>query len=257
MVRTGGYETLEYGKGVPLVMLHGMMGSPENWEPMFKDLPAGCRAVALRFPFFRDGFDFDSVPAITDYALSYLDEAGFEQFVLCGNSLGGHVALDLALTLPDRAAGLVLTGSSGLFERTFGTVVTRPPREWVYGKIREIFYSESHVTEKMVDDVIEVISVRRNLRMLIQIAKSAKRDNVAERLANIKCPALLIWGRQDQITPPQVAGEFHKYLRNSELVWMEQCGHAPMMEYPHDFAVNLGRWWNKHICPGKAKPKGR
>jgi pimeloyl-ACP methyl ester carboxylesterase len=230
-------------------MLHGMMGSPDNWKLIFSELPATCYAVALRFPFFADGCDFDSVPAVRDYAGGYLHQAGFEKFVLCGNSLGGHVALDLAVEMPERTAGLVLTGSSGLFERTFGAVVTRPPREWVYEKICEIFYSETHVTEEMVDSVIDVISNRRNVRKLIQIAKSAKRDNVAERLKSIACPALLIWGKQDQITPPHVAEEFHRYLANSELVWLDECGHAPMMECPHDFAVSLGRWWGRHICP--------
>ena len=243
------YETLEYGQGVPLVMLHGMMGSPENWQPIFSELPLTCRAVALRFPFFRDGHDLDSVPSVKSYAQGYLEAAGFERVVLCGNSLGGHVALDLALDMPDRTAGLVLTGSSGLFERTFGPVVTRPPREWVYDKIREIFYSESHVTEKMLSDAVDVIGVRRNVRTLIQIAKSAKHDNVAERLTHITCPALLIWGRQDQITPPDVAEEFHRCLPNSELIWLDECGHAPMMEHPRDFGRLLGQWWNRHICP--------
>ena len=132
------YETLEHGQGTPLVMLHGMMGAPENWTGTFPSLPDTCLAVALRFPFFEDGFRLDSVPEVTNYAQGYLDQAGFEHFVLCGNSLGGHVALDLALRLPERCAGLVLTGSSGLFERTFGTVVTRPPRSWVQAKVREI-----------------------------------------------------------------------------------------------------------------------
>jgi pimeloyl-ACP methyl ester carboxylesterase len=248
------YETLAYGQGVPLVMLHGMMGSPENWRPVFSELPPTCRAVALRFPFFDDGYSFDSVRTVRDYAQGYLEKAGFDKFVVCGNSLGGHVALDLAVNMPGRIIGMVLTGSSGLFERTFGSVVTRPSREWVHEKIREIFYSESHTTDEMVDAVIEVISVRRNVRTLIQIAKSAKRDNVAERLKHITCPALLLWGRQDQVTPPQVAEEFHRCLADSELVWFDRCGHAPMMEYPHDFAVNLGRWWEKYICPTGVSP---
>ncbi len=252
---TDSFETLEHGQGMPLVMLHGMMGAPDNWQGLFAGLPDTCRAVALRFPFFDDGYRFDSVPAVADYAEAYLKAAGFDRFVLCGNSLGGHVALELVGRMPGCVGGLVLSGSSGLFERTFGTVVTRPPREWVYQKIREIFYEESHVTDAMVEDVIEVISNRRNVRTLIQIAKSAKRDNVAERLTRIECPALLIWGRQDQITPPDVADEFHRNLPHSELCWLEECGHAAMMEHPEDFAALLGRWWRRHICPEGASAR--
>ncbi len=243
------HETLEYGEGTPLVMLHGMMGSPDNWEPLFPLLPSTCRAVALQFPFFEDGNNLSSVPSVVDYVAGYLTEAGFDHFVACGNSLGGHVALDLALQMPDRVAGLVLTGSSGLFERTFGAALTHPPRKWYYDKICEIFYDTSLVTDQMIDDVIRVTSNRRNFRTLIQIAKSAKGDNVAARLKDITCPVLLVWGRQDQITPPDVAEEFHRYLSNSELVWLDKCGHAPMMEHPQDFAGLVGRWWDKYICP--------
>jgi pimeloyl-ACP methyl ester carboxylesterase len=249
------YNTLEHGRGTPLVMLHGMMGAPTNWEGIFEGLPGTCRAVALRFPFFEDGYILDSVPAVADYAEGYLEEAGFRRVVLCGNSLGGHVALELIGRRPDRVCGLILTGSSGLFERTFGTVVTRPPRAWVREKVEEIFYRPAHVTEAMVDDVIDIISNRDNVRVLIQIAKSAKRDNVTERLKAIACPALLIWGRQDHITPPDVAEEFHRYLPRSELRWLDECGHAAMMEQPAAFCRVLGEWWERHICPaGAAAP---
>ncbi|MBS3733576.1 MAG: alpha/beta fold hydrolase [Phycisphaerae bacterium] len=247
------HETLERGRGAPLLMLHGMMGEPGNWSRLSDHLPESCRMIALRFPFFEDGHKLNSVPAVTDYAQDYVEQAGLERFAVCGNSLGGHVAIDLAIRMPQRVCGLVLSGSSGLFERTFGTVVTRPPRSWVREKIREIFHDDEHVTEEMVDRVIGVISSRRNVRTLIQIAKSAKRDNVAERLRSIQCPALLIWGRQDEITPPSVAEEFHRNLPNSELHWLEACGHAPMLEYPEQFAQALGRWWRGHIHPDTSR----
>ncbi|MFW6133193.1 MAG: alpha/beta fold hydrolase [Planctomycetota bacterium] len=244
------YQTLEIGEGTPLLMLHGMMGEPANWSELASHLPGTCRMIALRFPFFEDGNKLDSVPAVTDYAQGYIDEVGLGRFAVCGNSLGGHVAIDLAIRMPDRVCGLVLSGSSGLFERTFGTVVTRPPRSWVRGKICEIFHDDEHVTEEMVDRVIGVITNRRNVRTLIQIAKSAKRDNVAERLKSIHCPSLLIWGRQDEITPPSVAEQFHRNLPNSELHWLDRCGHAPMLEHPEQFAEALAGWWRRQVCPG-------
>jgi len=251
------YDTIEHGQGTPLVMLHGMMGEPSNWEGVLPYLPASCHAAALRFPFFADDVRLDSVEATTEYARGYLDDMDHGRIVLCGNSLGGHVALNLAMEMPERIRGIILTASSGLFERSFGSASPHPSRDWVRGKMCEIFYDESHVTEGLVDWVVSIISVRRNARDLVRIAKSAKRDNIGERLRNIACPSLLIWGRQDEVTPPYVAEEFRSKLPRSELVWIEKCGHAPMLEHPRPFAEHLRRWWHRHICPQDSPEPGQ
>jgi pimeloyl-ACP methyl ester carboxylesterase len=251
------YTALEHGCGIPLVMLHGMMGRPQNWAPLFEHLPADCRAIALRFPFFDDGVALRTVEAVEGYLLGFLDAWGLQEAVLCGNSLGGHVGLDLAARLPARVRGLVLTGSGGLFERSFGHVSSHPPRQWVYDRIREIFHEESHVTDELVDEVVRLIAIRRNTRDLVAIARSAKRDNVSDRLGRIACPALLVWGRQDRITPPDVAEEMTRLIPRSELVWLEECGHAPMIERPREFGQAVGRWWERNISSpprGSQKP---
>ena len=65
-------------------------------------------------------------------------------------------------------------------------------------------------------------------------------------LHKMDLPVCLIWGKNDQITPPEVAEEFHKLLPNSELFWIDECGHAPMMEKPQEFN-NLLEPWLKHV----------
>ncbi len=246
------FETVEQGSGRPLVLLHGLMGDPANWTGLFPYLPETCRVIALRFPFFREDNtrgNLNSIPNIKAYARTYIEQAGLEGAVLCGNSLGGHVAVHLALEMPDRVAGLVLTGSSGLFERGLsGHRGANPPREWVYDKMCEIFHDNAMVTDSMVDDVCEVIGRRRCARDLVAIAKSAKRDNLADRLGEVACPVLLVWGRQDSITPPEVARDFRRGLPDAKLVWLDQCGHAPMMEHPYAFARVVADWWDERIC---------
>jgi pimeloyl-ACP methyl ester carboxylesterase len=239
------FITREAGQGTSLVLMHGLMGKCENWEGVLRYLPADCRGIALHFPFFSEGLRLDSIETITAYARGFLDERGIEKTFLGGNSLGGHIALHLALEMPERVQGLVLTGSSGLFERTVtGPRGANPSRRWVRDKMCEIFYEPELVTEQLVDDVCAVIAHRRSTRDLVKIAKSAKRDNLADRLGEIRCPALLIWGRQDEITPPHAAREFNDLLARSRLEWIDRCGHAPMMERPYEFAEILGRWWS-------------
>ena len=234
-----------------MVCLHGLMGEPENWAEIFPYLPDTCRAIALRLPFFEEDVRLTSVPTIQDYTREYLDHAGIDRAVLCGNSLGGHVGLRLALETPDRIAGLVITGSSGLFERELGGHRgANPPPEWLRDRIAEIFYDSTMATDEMVNRVVHLMSKRRCRRDLVSIAKSAKRDNLAGRLGDVQCPSLLIWGRQDEVTPPEVAEEFHTLLPKSTLAWLDNCGHAPMMERPEEFAAKVVAWWRRHVSDG-------
>jgi len=243
------FETVETGRGFPLVCLHGLMGEPDNWAVIFPYLPETCRAIALRIPFFEDKIRLTSIPAIQDYARQYLDHVGIDRVVLCGNSLGGHVGLRLALEMPQRVVGLVLTGSSGLFERELGGHRgANPSPEWLREKIAEIFYDSEMATDEMVNNVVQVLSKRRCRRDLVSIAKSAKRDNLAGRLGDVRCPSLLVWGRQDEVTPPEVAEEFHTLLPRSTLAWLDNCGHAPMMERPDEFAAMIEPWLRQYAC---------
>ena len=244
-----GFETVETGRGLPLVCLHGLMGEPGNWAGIFPYLPENCRAIALRIPFFDEEIRLTSVPTIQEYVHQYLDHAGIDRVVLCGNSLGGHVSLRLALEMPKRVAGLVLAGSSGLFERELGGHQgANPPPEWLREKISDIFYDSEMATDEMVNAVVQILSKRRCRRDLVSIAKSAKRDNLAGRLGDVRCPSLLVWGRQDEVTPPEVAEEFHALLPKSTLAWLHRCGYAPMMEYPDRFAAEIGPWWRQYVC---------
>jgi pimeloyl-ACP methyl ester carboxylesterase len=74
---------------------------------------------------------------------------------------------------------------------------------------------------------------------IIALAKSAIRNNLGDELNQIKQPTLLIWGKNDTVTPPFVAEEFKKLIPNSELHFIDKCGHAPMMEVPHEFNAIL------------------
>jgi len=229
-------------------MLHGLLGGPENWKTTIPYLPQTFEPVALRLPFFDNENSLNSVIAVVDYVQNCLNDMGVDRVVLMGNSLGGHIALLLSVQIPERVCGLVLTGSSGLFERSFSKIPgVRPAREWVYGKCCEVFHDICHVTDVLVDSVMEVICDRRKARILVQLAKSAKRDNIADKLKQITCPTLLVWGKQDQVTPSEVAEEFHSKITNSVLVWLDKCGHTPMTEHPVEFSHEVACWWMRTL----------
>ena len=84
---------------------------------------------------------------------------------------------------------------------------------------------------------------------IIALAKSAIRNNLGEEISQIKKPTLLIWGNNDSITPPFVGREFHKLISTSELHFVDKCGHAPMMEQPHEFNEILHKFLTKLNTP--------
>ena len=232
----GAYPRVERGEGPPVVMLHGMFGSPDNWLHQVENLSGSHRMVVLELPIFDEKWDDPSVEGLSRYTRSYLDWAGFDRAVFVGNSLGGHIALYLACHNPERVRGLVLSGSSGLLERGYEQgLPTSPSRDWIYDRVAQVFYDEGTIRPGMVDEVVNFLDSRRNKFRLVKVAKAAKRTHMGGDLHRITAPTLLIWGRQDEVTPLEVAREFEEGIKGAELVLFDECGHAPMMEKPEEF----------------------
>jgi len=187
---------LEMGRGnVPVVLLHGLFGSPENWRVIMEDLADDYRLLALQFPIDhrsnRRHTDFRGIEQLTDYVEAFLDQVGLEEIVLCGNSLGGQVAVDFCLRDPGRVRRLVITGSAGLFERSLsGGRRPRVSRELVRERAADIFHDRKHVTDELVEEVYKMLTDRHYVRFLIRIAKATRNRNMSEELWQVKLPTM-------------------------------------------------------------------
>lgn len=159
-----------------------------------------------------------------------------------GNSLGGHISLVFTKRHPDQVKGLILTGSSGLYENAGSSYPKRGSREYIEKKTQEVFYNPATATPELVDEVFDIVNNRVKILHTLSISKSAIRHNMEKDLPKIATPTLLIWGRNDVVTPPEVAVQFHQLLPHSELSWIDKCGHAPMMEHPIIFNRILMEW---------------
>ena len=189
-----------------------------------------------------------SVGGMATYIKDFIKHKKLDQITLLGNSLGGHVALVCALDIPEKIHSMVLTGSSGLYENAFGGSYPRKEdKEYLRQKIAVTFYDPAVATDELVDEVHKIINDRSKLVRILAMAKSAIRHNMANDLDKFKMPACLIWGKNDGITPPDVAKEFHKHLADSELHWIDKCGHAAMMEHPKQFNAILDDWLSRKI----------
>jgi 2-hydroxy-6-oxonona-2,4-dienedioate hydrolase len=138
---------------------------------------------------------------------------------------------------------LVLTGSSGLYERTFGDSFPRKSdKEYIKKKTQEVFFDPDIATEELVDEVFTLVNDRMRGIKTVMLARSAIKHNMLNDLPKITAPVCLIWGKQDNVTPPEVAIDMNKFLPKSSLYWIENCGHAAMMEKPDEFNQILYDW---------------
>ena len=234
---------LERGAGEPVVLLHGLMGRMDHWEALLEHLGDQCRPMALSLPIFDARLGEVSIPALADHVRRFLDALDIPRAVVGGNSLGGHVAIELALSCPDRVSGLILAGSSGLFERGFTRgVPRRPTAEYVRAKLEEVVHDRALVTPGWVESVRQVANTRSCALRLVRFAKAAKRDSIAERLPALRLPTLLVWGMNDVVTPPDVGRRFNALIASSQLWLLPRCGHVPMLERPEPFNRVVEHW---------------
>ena len=122
----------------------------------------------------------------------------------------------------------------------------RSDYEVIKKKAQDVFYDPEVATKELVDEVYETVNDRNKLIKTLAIAKSAIRHNMAKDLPKMDVKTCIIWGKNDIVTPPEVAEEFNALLPNSDLFWIDKCGHAPMMEHPETFNTILMEWLSEN-----------
>ncbi len=235
---------LEAGEGRSIVILHGLMGNLSNFDGVFDYFSKnGYNVIMPELPIYSMPLIKTNVKNLAKFIKEFTEYKGLENYILLGNSLGGHIALYYTKHYPESVTGIVLTGSSGLYESAMGeSYPKRGNYEYIKKKAQDVFYDPKIATKEVVDEVYDTVNDRSKLIRTLSIAKSAIRHNMADDLPNMKMPACLIWGKNDSVTPPDVAEEFDRLLPNSTLYWIDKCGHAAMMEHPEEFNVLLKKW---------------
>lgn len=231
-----GFSYIDEGEGEVLLLLHGLMGALSNWEEVINEFKDEYRVVIPMLPIYDLPLLTTGVKTLAKHVHRFITYMGLKDINLLGNSLGGHVGLIYVTTHPQPVKTLILTGSSGLYENAFGgSFPRRESYDFVKEKVEYTFYDSKIATKELVDDVFKTINDRNRVIRILAMAKSAIRHNMSRDLHKIHIPVSLIWGRNDKITPPDVAIEFNQLLPSSELHWIDHCGHAAMMEQPEEF----------------------
>jgi pimeloyl-ACP methyl ester carboxylesterase len=254
---------VELGSGDPPVLfLHGLGG---NWTAWLENLPAVARerrVVAVDLPGFgrsRPASDGISIPGYARTIERFCDELGLERFVVVGNSLGGWVAAELALRIPSRMEALVLVDAAGIvptrLERTKAVGIMRGAalgaplaprfRRSVAARPRlrkmALKYTAAEPAGLAADLVYMALPEAPDpgFAPAFTAARRSWSDAWCDRLTEVECPALIVWGERDSLLPVRHGREWARRLRGSELLVIKEAGHLPMLERPAEFNAAL------------------
>lgn len=247
LITEGKFKYIESGEGTPIIILHGLMGGLSNFEGVTGYFPQkGYKLLIPQLPIYDMPLLKTNVKQFAKFVQKFIAFKGLDNVILLGNSLGGHIGLLHTKLFPKTVKALIITGSSGLYESAMGDgYPKRGDYEFIKKKAQDVFYDPAVATKEIVDEVFATVNDRLKLVKTLAIAKSAIRHNMAQDLPKMHTPTCIIWGANDAVTPPDVAELFHDLLPDSDLFWIQKCGHAPMMEHPDEFNTILDAWLQK------------
>lgn len=262
-VRVPGAEVVyaEIGSGEPILFVHGLGGSWRNWLENLPHFGRTHRAIALDLPGFGESpmpaWPID-VPAYGRLVLQFCEALGIERLAaLVGNSLGGFVATEAALDGQERFERLALVDAAGLSlvdasSRQVEAVakalqltaarVAGPRRTWFArprGK-RVAFGGLIHEPERLTPELLrEQIEPGLSSLGLADALNSMVGYDTRERLAEIRIPTLIVWGREDRLIPVRAAASYQRRIPGSRVEILERTGHLAMLERPVEFNALL------------------
>ena len=260
MVRAAGVDTfyLEAGSGPPVILLHGLGASNSSMLPTLWDLARDHRVLAPDLPGFGGSekpirsYDF---PFFADWLREFMDGVGLDKADLVGNSLGGRIALEAGLSVPDRVNRMVLLCPSPAFLRGRQYVpivkLLRPelavvPMLLTHGAVvegaRSMFAKPGRLRpewyDAFADEFLRVFSSPRGRVALFSAARQVYLEEPDgsqgfwHRLPTLKRPALFVWGAKDWLVPARFAHHISEALPNCQSVVLKDCGHVPQYELP-------------------------
>jgi pimeloyl-ACP methyl ester carboxylesterase len=242
----------DYGQGPPLVLIHGMFGDFLDWEPVLEPLSQSHRVIAVDLP----GFGMSSKPRreyTADFFVATLRELftqlGLSEIILAGNSFGGQIAILYALQHAEMVAKLVLVDSGGFraisneeasaaAARFSAPVIAALTPEFHSLLFAPVFTKPSEASQLYVQRQNEKLQRSDYWAYAESVASSIRLSLSAyllDRLPEIKCPTLLIWGDDDLVLPVEQARQALCKLRQGQLKVIPGCGHAPQLECSEGF----------------------
>lgn len=187
-----------------------------------------------------------NIKSLANYLGEFIHDLQLNDVVIIGSSMGGGVAMSYIFRDPSKVKAMILCGSSGISNIPLNAgFFKRKNYENIKIQTQNIFYNRKIPPDEMIEEVYNLIQSYENVIRAIRLIKSVKKYKMHEDLKQIMTPTLLIWGRNDPITPPEIGAEFHHLLSDSELHYLDNCGHVPTQEKPIEVIELIHRFFRK------------
>ncbi len=257
MIDNVNYHYQEHpGAGRDIFLLHGFASSTYTWEKVIPRLTGrGYHVWSLDMKGFGwsdkpKGAKYDAV-TLMEEVNRFMEVMGLKDVVFAGNSLGGAIAVLMALEHPDKVDRLILIDSAGcaikkpliirMAKMPFAAAVMRLffGRCIVKGVLKEVFYNDDMVTEEKTDAYFRRMSTENAVYAQTALARSLDFEalsSYAKRIPDIKNRTLVLWGENDAWIPLESGYKFRRDLSDSTLVILPECGHIPQEEKPEQTA---------------------
>ena len=256
-------NVVEIGEGPPLVFVHGLSGCWQNWLEQLPEFSQSHRCIAVDLPGFGESPMPEDKITISGYGRwldALLEELGVEAAAVVGNSMGGFIGAEMAIKFPHRVERLVLVAAAGLsVERMRSDVGLRALEATEnmaqFAMARFLARSEALMKRprgrRMMLWFVAAHPERLSPAIVAEQVKGANKAGfvpaldaltsypIRNRLSDVGCPTLLVWGPKDMLVPIKDAYEFDRLIPESRLVIYEDTGHIPMLERPERFNDDL------------------
>jgi pimeloyl-ACP methyl ester carboxylesterase len=251
-----------FGRGRPVLFLHGWLGSWRYWFPTIEVVSEHFRTYSFDFWGFGDSQrkqTRESIQAYSDQVIRFLDALGIDQVMVVGHSMGGMVALKTALSYPDRIMRVATVGApidgdslSWLLKLTdrplFADAFARMP--WVRRKLFRFFLGET--SDPTISEIIDD-SLKSSANTLRYAVSSMWRTDLRPELPRLRVPALIVHGGHDDIVNPNQADLFDA-VALAQVVMMPRSRHFPFLDEAEIFNDVLVRFLKAGIAPAPTMP---
>lgn len=250
---------VEAGRGDPVVLIHGWNGSTFSYRHTIPELAQNHRVVALDLL----GFGYSARPAHGDYSVTaqvrlvsgLMDRLGIERAVVVGHSMGGGIAMHLALSHPERVTRLVLVDSASTREFRRGLRFGRILRNFLFlltplvlhpkrrrmAAYRFAVHDPALLAPEVLDGYLRPLRMKGHLRGLSQQMRDRGREAPIDP-ANITQPTLILLGEHDRVIPIASGDELAARIPNARLIRIRSAGHLPLEEQPESSNAALLRF---------------